>query len=105
MGSRFHIQMMDNFALYIDERHVEYLASKTRKGAALIEYLVLNHGQPVPNYRILATLWADDRSANPESALKTLVSRLRAQLNQIHPELGSCIVADRGAYHWQTRRA
>ena len=73
MGSRFHIQMMDNFALYIDERHVEYLASKTRKGAALIEYLVLNHGQPVPNYRILATLWADDRSANPESALKTLV--------------------------------
>ena len=102
MGSRFHIQMMDNFALYIDERHVEYLASKTRKGAALIEYLVLNHGQPVPNYRILATLWADDRSANPESALKTLVSRLRAQLNQIHPELGSCIVADRGAYHWQT---
>ena len=101
METRFHIQMMDNFALYIDERHVEYLAAKTRKGAALIEYLVLNHGQSVPNYRILATLWADDRSANPESALKTLVSRLRAQLNQIHPELGGCIVADRGAYHWQ----
>lgn len=101
METRFHIQMMDNFAIYIDERHVEYLAAKTRKGAALIEYLVLNHGQSVPNYRILATLWADDRSANPESALKTLVSRLRAQLNQIHPELGGCIVADRGAYHWQ----
>ena len=101
MSNRFHIQLMDNFAIYIDEQHVEYLAAKSRKGANLIEYLILNLGQPVPNYRLLATLWADDRSANPESALKTLVSRLRALLNQIHPRLGGCIVADRGAYHWE----
>lgn len=101
MSKAFHIQLMDNFAIYIDETRVEYLAAKSRKGASLIEYLILNHGQPVPNYRLLATLWADDRSANPESALKTLVSRLRAMLNQIHPALGSCIAADRGAYHWE----
>lgn len=102
MSKAFHIQLMDDFAIYIDETRVEHLAAKSRKGASLIEYLILNHGQPVPNYRLLATLWADDRSANPESALKTLVSRLRAMLNQIHPALGSCIVADRGAYHWET---
>ena len=101
MEKTFRIQMMDNFDIYIDELQVEHLATKTRKGAALIEYLILNHGQSVPNYRILATLWADDRSTNPESALKTLVSRLRVQLNQISPELGGCIVSDRGAYHWK----
>ena len=54
------------------------------------------------NYRLLVTLWSEDKSANPENALKTLVSRLRALLNQISPGLGKCIVADRGAYHWET---
>ena len=38
---------------------------------------------------------------NPENALKTLISRVRTLLSQISPELGNCIVADRGAYHWE----
>ena len=42
-----------------------------------------------------------DRVTNPENALKTLISRVRAMLSQISPDLGGCIVADRGAYHWE----
>lgn len=95
------IQLMDNFTVYINEQKEEHLAKKSRKGVSLMQYLMLNHGQPVPNYRLLATLWTDEGSTNPENALKTLVSRLRAILNQISPDFGNCIVADRGAYHWE----
>lgn len=103
MNDQIRIQMMDHFTIYINEQKADYLVNKTRKGVALMEYLILHQGQPTPNYRLLVTLWSEDKSANPENALKTLVSRLRALLNQISPGLGKCIVADRGAYHWETQ--
>ncbi|MDR0929281.1 MAG: winged helix-turn-helix domain-containing protein [Oscillospiraceae bacterium] len=93
---------MDTFTIYIGENKAVQWISKSRKGAALMQYLILNQGQPVPNYRLLSTLWPEEKSSNPENALKTLVSRLRALMNQSLPGLGQCIVADRGAYHWQT---
>ena len=101
MAETIRIQMMDHFLIYIDEKKTDHLAAKSKKGAALIQYLILNEGEPVPNQRLLNALWDEDKSSNPENALKTLVSRLRVLLNQIDPALGACIVSDRGAYHWE----
>lgn len=102
MSDRIHIQMMDNFAIYINEQQKDQMINKSRKGIALMQNLILQEGQSVPNYRLLAMLWPDEKSSNPENALKTLVSRVRATLNQLSPGMGSCIVADRGAYHWES---
>ena len=93
--------MMDHFLIYIDEKKTDQLAVKSKKGAALIQYLILNEGAPVANRKLLSALWDEDKSTNPENALKTLVSRLRVLLNQIDPDMGKCIVSDRGAYHWE----
>lgn len=101
MADIIRIQMMDSFAIYINEVKVDLLVNKSRKGASLIQLLISHRGKPVPNNRLLSTLWTEEKSSNPENALKTLVSRLRALLNQISPDLGSCLVADRGAYHWE----
>ena len=101
MADSIRIQMMDHFLIFIDEKKTEHLAAKSKKGAALIQYLILNEGEPVQNSKILNALWDEEKSANPENALKTLVSRLRVLLNQIDPSLGACIVSDRGAYHWE----
>ncbi|MCQ2458226.1 MAG: winged helix-turn-helix domain-containing protein [Clostridia bacterium] len=101
MAQHIRIQMMDHFMIYIDERKMDQLSNKSKKGAALIQFLLLHNGTPVPNHRLLSTLWDEDKSMNPENALKTLISRLRVLLNQIAPDLGNCIVADRGAYHWE----
>lgn len=99
--SRIRIQMMNEFVIYINERRAEHMVNKSRKGLALIEYLIAQRGESVPNPKLLYTFWQDERVTNPENALKTLVSRVRTLLNQIFPDLGSCIVADRGAYHWE----
>ncbi|MBO7662114.1 MAG: winged helix-turn-helix domain-containing protein, partial [Clostridia bacterium] len=101
MADTIRIQMMDHFLIYIDEKKTDHLAAKSKKGAALVQYLILNEGEPVPNQKLLNALWDEDKSINPENALKTLVSRLRVLLNQIDPSLGACIVSDRGAYHWK----
>ena len=89
MDTSIRIQLMNTFAIYIDTQEANQLLAKSRKGVALMQYLILNGGQSVPNYRILGTLWADDHSANPENALKTLVSRLRIILNQIYPGMAA----------------
>ena len=101
MAETIRIQMMDHFLIFIDEQKTDHLSAKSKKGAALIQYLILNEGEPVANQKLLNALWDEDKSSNPENALKTLVSRLRVLLNQIAPELGNCIVSDRGAYHWE----
>ena len=101
MADLIRIQMMDTFAIYINERKIDLLVNKSRKGASLVQLLISHRGKPVPNSRLLSALWTEEKSSNPENALKTLVSRLRALLNQISPGLGSCLVADRGAYHWE----
>ena len=99
MSETIRIQMMDEFVIYLNERQADHMVNKSKKGLALIEYLIANRGEPVSNRRLLSTFWNDENVTNPENALKTLISRVRTLLSQISPELGNCIVADRGAYH------
>ncbi len=99
--STIRIQMMDDFAIYIDEIQKEHMVKQSKKGLALMHYLIIHHGQSVSNHKLLQALWPEEKNSNPENALKTLVSRLRVQLNQLAPDFGKCIVADRGAYHWE----
>ncbi len=101
MNETIRIQMMGDFTVYINERQADHMLTKSRKGLALIQYLLLNRDTPVSNYRLLSAFWGDERTTNPENALKTLISRVRAMLNQVSPELGACIVATRGAYVWK----
>ena len=102
MGETVRITMMGDFLIYIDEERVENPVSKSRKGTALVEYLVLHRGRPVPNQQLLHALWPEHSVTNPENALKTVVSRMRMLMNQMSDGLGNCIISDRGAYHWQS---
>lgn len=102
MKDAIRIQMMDTFAIYINNREAEYSFSRSRKGLALVQYLIMNMGQPVPRQNLLNALWGDEQGINPENALKTLVSRVRVLLNGVAEGLGECIVADGGGYRWQT---
>ena len=97
------IRMMDLFTIEADGVNHEELMAKSRKGVSLIQYLVLERGRPVSSQRLIRELWSDRRSDNPENALKTMVSRTRAALNAISPNLGSCIVSGQGNYRWQNR--
>ena len=81
----------------------EDVASKSRKGASLMVYLILQQDRPVSAQRLIRELWAGKRNGNPENALKTMISRLRALLNGCAPGLGGCIASERGGYAWRSR--
>lgn len=101
MCDLIRLQMMGNFTIYVNEQQADYMVNKSRKGLALMQYLIMNHGARVSNRRLIMAFWPDEDVVNPESALKTLISRLRTLLNQVSKGLGSCIASDRGAYYFR----
>ena len=100
MAAQVNIRMMGLFTVEADGVIHEELMAKSRKGISLIQYLVLERGKPVSSQRLIRELWAGSRNGNPENALKTMVSRIRATLNEISGGLGDCIVSGQGAYRW-----
>ncbi|HWQ58388.1 MAG TPA: BTAD domain-containing putative transcriptional regulator, partial [Clostridia bacterium] len=62
--------------------------------------LLLNRDKTILMRDLFEVLWPGENSANPESALKTLISRLRSTLAGCTPLLAECIVTDRGGYRW-----
>ena len=99
-NNQVFIRMMGLFTVEAKGTVHEELMAKSRKGISLIQYLVLERGRPVSTRRLIRELWADRRSESPESALKTMVSRMRSVLNSISPGLGMSIVSGQGAYRW-----
>ena len=100
MGQEVRIKLMGSFTISTDGRSVDSLPAKSKKGAALMELLILQKGRSLPIYRIIHELNGERHNGNPENALKTLVSRIRALLNGISPGLGNSIGSTPGAYCW-----
>jgi DNA-binding SARP family transcriptional activator len=96
-----YIELFGDFGVFVDKGIVTDQICKSRKGTALIQYLMLSKDEPVPNTKLFEVLWPEEESSNPENALKTLVSRMRVILNGVAPGFGDSIVSTRGAYQWK----
>lgn len=101
MAQKVFIRMMGAFVIEVGDKVYDDLATRSRKGAGLMQYLILQRGTPTSSQRMTRELWSGRRSENPENALKTLVSRTRSMLNGLCPELGRCIVSSAGGYSWE----
>jgi DNA-binding SARP family transcriptional activator len=95
------IALMGDFHVYLRGEQITKNICKSRKGTALIQYLMLHREKPVPHAQLFEALWPQEASSNPENALKTLVSRMRAILNAAHEGLGESIASVRGGYKWR----
>lgn len=94
------IHMLGRFEVIVDDQRIDQRLRKSTKGWTLIKYLLLHMGEEVPYDQLYEVLWPKEESTNPENALKTLVSRLRAFLGGCSRELGACILTKHGAYSW-----
>lgn len=94
------IQLLGGCVFTANGQQIDNLATKSRKGVSLLTYLLLQRGKPVSSQRIIRELWRGSHIDNPENALKTMVSRLRALLNGVYEGLGACIQSEQGAYRW-----
>jgi len=100
MDKQIEIKMLGRFSILVDGADIASQLSKSKKGLALLQYLILQEGASVPNQQLYEVLWPSESSSNPESALKTLISRMRVILGKYSEKLSRCIVTDRGSYRF-----
>jgi len=103
MPDKIQINMLGRFEVIVNNERIDQKPSKAKKGWTLIKFLILHIGHSVPCYSIYDVLWPNEASSNPESALKTLVSRMRSFLNQCSEGLGECILTHHGSYAWNDK--
>lgn len=101
MPDQIRIRMFGGFSLFVNNECYDHVIIKSKKGMSLLQYLILKYDAVAPNFKLIEVLWPNEESSNPENALKTLISRFRAILNQCSEGLGNCIAASRGGYQFK----
>ncbi|MCL1913850.1 MAG: winged helix-turn-helix domain-containing protein [Eubacteriaceae bacterium] len=100
-NQELHVTLFSSFSVRLGSYDiVDYLGSSKKK-AELLAFLVLNKDKPIQAFDLYDVLWPNDENSNPESSLKTLMSRLRANLDEFG--LKTAIVTKKGFYSWNPK--
>lgn len=95
------IRMLGDFEIRVNGKPVLAALGQSRKATALVQYLVLQRGERVPHKVLTDTLWAGERSSNPDMALRAILHRFRNMIEaEGLDELRNCILTSRGCYQW-----
>lgn len=96
-----YITMLGKFEIAVGDTVITNSLTRTRQLWNLIEYLIAFRNKTISQDELIATLWPDDSSDNPASALKNLVYRARTAFSaQAVPFAKEMIVFSRGTYRW-----
>ena len=101
--SEIRLRLMGSFHVDVDGKSMTDVLAHSPKGLQLIQYLILNRGRMETTHALTRAMWPESDATRPESALKTLISRMRTLLVQVSPQLGACLKTVRGGYIWETQ--
>ena len=101
--STIRLRLLGRFQVDVDGVSMTDVLGHSPKGVQLIQYLILNRGQMENTAALTRAMWPDSDATRPESALKTLISRMRVLMQQVSPTLGACLKTVRGGYQWETQ--
>ena len=101
-SSTVKVYMFDSFEIYIDEVKISSQISHSKKLKNAVIYLILNRNRIVAAQELYGVLWPNEESRNPQSALKTLIHRLRNTfVLSGAPESALFIKSRPGGYRWE----
>lgn len=99
--SSIKISMFGKFDIVVDGQSVLHHLGKSPKSTLLLKYLILNRNKAVQVVELIDIFWVEsDQSSNPDSALKTMISRIRTNLSKAHPIFKNCILSENRGYRW-----
>ncbi len=101
--STIRLRLLGSFQVDVDGVSMTDVLGHSPKGIQLMQYLILNRGQMENTAALTRAMWPDSDAMRPESALKTLISRLRTLMQQVSPVLGACLKTVRGGYLWESQ--
>lgn len=96
------IQTFGNFTLRYRTVEITENDTRSRKTWLLLAFLLVNRNRSVSQDELLTFLWNDEeKNTNPNSAMKTMLHRLRTMLDQLWVGAGHELIVRRdGSYGW-----
>lgn len=96
-----YVTMLGRFDILVEGDSALVYLNNSSKSILLLKYFLLNQNKPIAVTDLIANFWAEpDKSTNPESALKTMISRIRSSLAKASPQLKNCILSEKKSYMW-----
>lgn len=101
IDNSIHIHMLGRFEILVNGTEVLPQLKQSRKTMLFLQYLILKRERAVTHEELLDMLWSDAESSNPATALRTMLHRYRALVDQQGIDaLKDSIITNRGAYQW-----
>lgn len=95
--NKLKIVMFGEFSISYNDNTISEHSKRSKKLWLLLQYLAVHHERAVPQSELIDILSGEDEGANPASALKTQIHRLRDILSELKCDL-PIIVCINGAY-------
>ena len=92
------INVFGELQILVNDLDISQTIWASKKKTALLEILILNRQRPMSVERLAEMIWGEDEEINAENALKTLISRLRKDLEE--NGLPGAILTIPGGYMW-----
>ena len=99
---RLQVCMLGDFSISETNRDISNTGNRSRKVWSLIAYLLYHRGNVIRQSELIDRLWGDNQSSlNPGGALKTLLYRARAELDDLWDGAGKQLILSCGdGYCW-----
>ncbi|MFA0815068.1 MAG: BTAD domain-containing putative transcriptional regulator [Anaerofustis sp.] len=92
------IYMLGKFMILVDGHDIIEKLGNSKKKIDLLEFFILNRNKDISTFDLFDVLWPTNDNTNPESSLKTLISRLRADLKSFG--LNDVVITKGSYYAW-----
>ena len=100
-NARVKIKLFGSFSILADGNLVLEQLQQAKKTCLFLEYLILKRDTAVSHEELLSALWSERDSRNPATALRTLLHRYRALVEESGlTELNNSVLTVRGGYRW-----
>lgn len=99
--TKLHISMLGSFSIRCGQSEITDNDNRSYKIWLLMAYMIYHRNRCVSQDELVNLLWGSEESSNPTNALKTILHRVRACLDQLYPGAGRELILRRsGSYIW-----
>lgn len=99
-ASPLSIRLFGGFSMEREGQVLTDDINRSQKLWSVLAYLVIHRDRDIPQTEFIEQFWQEENSANPASALKTLLYRIRAMIEPLFGEEVEAVISRRGSYSW-----
>lgn len=97
---RIYVETLGGLTITVGDKSISNHSQQSKKPWMLLAYLIAFRSKNISTTELIDVFWGEDSGANPASALKTLLFRVRKLLEPLGIPTQTLIVHQQGSYAW-----